>query len=315
MHDAFLKSVFSDRRMIEVLIQSHVREWAGELDFSTLRKESTQLISKRTLQRRHPDMIWSVDTLDGRKVVILMEFQRTVDPLMALRTTTYTALTLEGIASGERTRSGDPLPEFVYLVLYHGDRPWSAPDRVVDLFKRSDPGKFRLVAWGEDKAERESHDDLVGLVLGLARNLSARDMAAQMSALRMAVEQYGEADLDAFLFERMYTMLELRGYTEGLTQLREKTMAELVDRFQRSLDELVQEGRRQGIQQGARQGRDEGQVLLLRRQIARKFGDNTAGQLSELLDDLTGIDNIDRVTDALLECGTGEEFIERMQMA
>ena len=54
-------------------------------------------------------------------------------------------------------------------------------------------------------------------------------MAARMSALRMAVEQYGEADLDAFLFERMYTILELRGYTEGLTQLREKTMAELVE--------------------------------------------------------------------------------------
>ena len=47
----------------------------------------------------------------------------------------------------------------------------------------------------------------------------------------------------------------------------------------------------------------------------RKFGDDTAGQLSELLDGLTGLDNIDRVTDALLECGTGEEFIERMQMA
>ena len=155
----------------------------------------------------------------------------------------------------------------------------------------------------------------MALVLGLARNVSARDMAARMSALRMAVERYGEADLDAFLFERMYTMLELRGYTEGLTQLREKTMAELVDRFQRSLDELVQEGRRQGIQQGARQGRHEGQVLLLRRQIARKFGDHTAGQLSELLDDLTGLDNIDRVTDALLECGTGEEFIDQVRMA
>ena len=102
MHDAFLKSVFSDRRMIEVLIQRHVREWTGELDFSTLREESTQLVSKRTLQRRHPDMIWSVDTLDGRKVVFLMEFQRTVEPLMALRTTTYTALTLEGIQQGAR---------------------------------------------------------------------------------------------------------------------------------------------------------------------------------------------------------------------
>ena len=95
------------------------------------------------------------------------------------------------------------------MVLYHGDRPWSAPDRVVDLFKRSDPGKYRLVAWGEDKAEGESRDDLVALVLGLARNVSARDMAARMLALRMAVERYGEADLDAFLFERICTMLEL----------------------------------------------------------------------------------------------------------
>ena len=42
---------------------------------------------------------------------------------------------------------------------------------VVDLFERSDPGKYRLVAWGEDKAEGESRDDLVALVLGLARNL------------------------------------------------------------------------------------------------------------------------------------------------
>ena len=174
VHDAFLKSVFSDHRMVKVLIRAHVRKWAGALDFSTLREESTQLVSKRTLQRRHPDMIWSVDTFDGRKVVFLMEFQRAVDPLMALRTTTYAALTLEGIASNERIRAGDPLPEFVYPVLYHGDHPWSAPDRVVDLFERSDPSKYRLVAWGEDKAEGESRDDLVALVLGLARNLSAR---------------------------------------------------------------------------------------------------------------------------------------------
>ena len=79
-------------------------------------------------------------------------------------------------------------------------------------------------------------------------------------------------------------------------------MAEMVDRFQRSLDELVQKGARQG------------QALVLRRLIARKFGDDTAGQLSRLLDELTGMDSIDRVTDALLECGTGEEFIERVRM-
>ena len=293
--------------MIEILIRGHVREWAGELDFSTLREESTELISKKTLQRRHPDMIWSAHALGGRRVIFLMEFQRTMERLMALRTTTYTALTLEGIAASRGIRAGDRLPEFVYLVLCHGEGPWSAPARVADLFERSDPGQYRLVSWGDG----QSRDDLAALVLGLARSLSAEDMAAQLSALRFAVEERGEADLDAFMVEMVDTMLTLRKYPEGLKQLGAKTMAEMVDRFQRSLDELVQKGLRQGIQQGARQG----QALVLRRQAARKFGEETAGQLSKLLDELTGLDSIDRVTDALLECVTGEEFIERVRMA
>ena len=123
MHDAFLKSVFADRCMAEILIRRHAPEWATEIDFSTLRVESTGLVSKKTLQRRHPDMIWSADTVKGGRVLFLLEFQRTVERLMALRTTTYTALTLEGIAAGADFGPGDPLPEFVYLVLYHGGRP------------------------------------------------------------------------------------------------------------------------------------------------------------------------------------------------
>ena len=106
MHDAFLKSVFADRRMAEILIRRHAPEWASEIDFSTLRVESTGLVSKKTLQRRHPDMIWSADTVKGGRVLFLLEFQRTVERLMALRTTTYTALTLEGIAAGPDFRPG-----------------------------------------------------------------------------------------------------------------------------------------------------------------------------------------------------------------
>ena len=91
MHDALLKSVFADRRMAEILIRHHAPEWATEIDFSRLRAESTGLVSKKTLQRRHPDMIWSADTVNGERVLV----------------------------------PGDPLPEFVYLILYHGDGPWS----------------------------------------------------------------------------------------------------------------------------------------------------------------------------------------------
>ena len=314
MHDAFLKSVFADRRMVEILIHGHAPEWAAKIDFSTLREESTGLVSKKTLQRRHPDMIWSADTVNGERVLFLLKFQRMVERLMALRTTTYTALTLEGVAAGPDFRPGDPLPEFVYLVLYHGDGPWTAPAHVADLFQRSDPGRYRLIPWGEGTGADRSGDDLTALVLGLARNLSPEDMAVQLSALWRAVETNGDPGLDGFMVQTLATMLELRNYPERLMKGGAKTMAEVVDRFQQGMDELVQRGVRLGIEQGAQQGRQQGQALVLRRQIERKFGEETAGRVSGLLGKLTSPEGIDRVTDALLECATGEEFIERVRM-
>ena len=298
MHDPFLKSVFADRRMVEILIRGHASEWASEIDFSTLRVESTGLVSKKTLQRRHPDMIWSADTVKGGRVLFLLEFQRTVERLMALRTTTYTALTLEAIAAGPDFRPGDPLPEFVYLVLYHGDHPWTAPARVADLFQRSDPSRYRLVPWREGEGDDRSPGDLAALVLGLARHLSPEDMAVQLAALRLTVEGYRDAGLEAFMFERVDTVLALRGYQEKLKLGGAKTMAEMVDRLQQGLDELVQKG----------------EARVLRRQTTRRFGEGTAEQLSELLGELSSPEGIDRVTDALLECATGEEFIERVRM-
>ena len=299
MHDAFLKSVFADRRMVEILIHGHAPEWAAKIDFSTLREESTGLVSKKTLQRRHPDMIWSADTVDGERVLFLLEFQRTTERLMALRTTTYTALTLEGIAAGPDFRPGDPLPEFVYLVLYHGDGPWTVPAHVADLFQRSDPGRYRLVPWGEGTGDDRSRDDLTALVLGLARNLSPEDMAVQLSGLWRAIERHGDPGLAGLIVRTVDTMLQLRDYPARLTKEGAKTMAEVVDRFQQGMDELVQKGRAQVIQ----------------RMADRKFGEETAGRLTDLLDELSGPEDIDKVTAALLECATGDEFIDRVRMA
>ena len=105
MHDPFLKSVFADRRMVEILIIGHVPEWADEIDFTTLREEPTELVAKKTLQLRHPDLIWSAETVDGGRVMFLMEFQRTAERLMALRTTTLVALRLTVEGHGDAGRA------------------------------------------------------------------------------------------------------------------------------------------------------------------------------------------------------------------
>lgn len=233
---------FADRRMIEILIRNHVPEWANRIRFTTLRQEPTELVAGKTLQTRHPDIIWAADIIDGGRVLFLIELRRKPERFMPLRTTTNTALALEEIAAGPDFGPGDTLPEFVYLVVYHGDGPWSGPDRVTDLFRRSDPGRFRLVSWREEKGKGAGRpaDDITALVLGLARSQPLEDMAAQVAALARTIREHGDPGLDAFMADRVRTMLESRDCKKTLRLGRAKTMDELAERFQRSLDELVQ---------------------------------------------------------------------------
>ena len=85
--------------------------------------------------------------------------------------------------------------------LLHDEGPWSAAARVVDLFERSNPGQCRLVSWEDGAGECQSRRDLGAFVLGSARNPSAEDKAAQLSALRFAVGEHGDAGLDASMGE------------------------------------------------------------------------------------------------------------------
>lgn len=141
MHDAFLKSVFADRRMAEILVRRHAPEWASEVDFATLRAESTGLVSRKTLQQRRPDMIWSADTVSGGRVLFLLEFQRTAERLMALRTTTYD----RARTRGDRRRTGLSSRRSAPGVRLLRPLPWRPPldragprGRPVPAF-RSDP--------------------------------------------------------------------------------------------------------------------------------------------------------------------------------
>ena len=72
-------------------------------------------------------------------------------------------------------------------------------------------------------------------------------------------------------------------------------------RFERSLDELFDQGALEGAQR------------VLRRLATRRFGEETAERLAGLLEELSEPEDIDKVSDALLECGTGEQFIERVR--
>ena len=95
-------------------------------------------------------------------------------------------------------------------------------------------------------------------------------------------------------------------YPPRQVQREAETMAQVVDQFQLSLDELFE----QGVEHGFRKG----QVQVLHRLADHKFGEETARQLSELLDGQPRPVDIDKVTDTLIECAVGDEFIDRVRM-
>ena len=66
-------------------------------------------------------------------LLLLVEFQSTDDPLMALRILTYTGLLYQELARNGQLDADGRLPAVLPLVLYNGDEPWVSPLQMGEL--------------------------------------------------------------------------------------------------------------------------------------------------------------------------------------
>ena len=90
-------------------------------------------------------------------------------------------------------------------------------------------------------------------------------------------------------------------------------MGNVVTEFERSLDEIRQQGIEQGLEQGREQGIEQGQVAVLVQLVARKFGEGTAEEVRRRIAGRPGRDRIAWVAAAILGCETPEEFLARVR--
>ena len=135
MHDPAYKLLFSRPRMVRDLLDGFAaRGWSGALDFDTLDPLPASFVSE-DLQQRHGDLVWRIRFRDDRwlYLVLLLEFQATVDRAMALRMLAYTALLYQRLDADGVLRDHGALPPVLPVVLYNGRRPWTAPVEMTDL--------------------------------------------------------------------------------------------------------------------------------------------------------------------------------------
>ena len=216
-YDAAYKLLFSFPEMVRDLLAGFVSdEWVGKLDLSTLERWPASQVGD-TLRdvaglaapcgaflapyQRHQDRVWRVRYRDRwLYVLVLLEFQSTVDRTMAVRVLAYTALLYQDLL---RT-TAEPLPPVLPIVLHHGPGRWTATVDVAGLaapcgafLAPYQPAQryFLLDVGGYTDAPLPHGRNLMAALIRLERSRSRADVDAVLGALDEWLSESGNEGL------------------------------------------------------------------------------------------------------------------------
>jgi len=329
-HDAGYKLLFSHPRMVADLLRGFVPEaWVAGLDFATLERVNASFVAE-SLRGREDDLVWRLRW--GRRwiyVYLLLEFQSTVERFMALRMLVYVGLLYQELIRSGEIGARRCLPPVVPVVLYNGERRWSAPEEIGDLIEVPpgglehhvprlrylllDEGRYpegalagqRNVVAALFRLERSRDPQAVAEVLGaLIEWLGAPQQASLRRAFAVWVRQVLlPARIPGVEIPEVVELQEVRSMlAERVKEWTEQWKAEgLAEGRAEGLALGIEEGRRKGLEEGREEGREEGERRVLRRLLERRFGALPPWAEQRLAS--AGVDELEGWADRLLGAG------------
>jgi hypothetical protein len=277
-HDSGYKLLFSHPKMVEELLRGFVREsWIEDLDFGSLEQVNESFTSD-DLQQRYGDMVWRLRWQGEEEgwfyVYLLLEFQSTPDPFMAVRLLGYIALLLAGLVRSGVATSARGLPAVLPLVLYNGKRPWGAPRDLSSLFRSVPPGAMRYLPQltyllvdesrlGPEEVALSGNRvaTLFRLEASTPEDLPA--LAAELAALLPRKNE--DPELRRVL--NRWLLRLLRRLLPGVTIPEDDDFEEMP-----MLEETLIEWRNEARREGRQAGQVEGMRLLLLQLLEQRFG-------------------------------------------
>ena len=343
-HDGAYHRLFSVPRLVRELLTDVIKPpWLHELDLSTLERVNGKFhgegLKAMGVRRREADVLWRVRRRDGQPAYIFLaiEFQSRSYWYMALRTASYTCFFYEHhIREGEMTRG--KLPPIFPIVIYNGERRWSAPRSLRELidvplgspFDDFIPNlRYYLVdelRFGADDLKAGS--SILLNILRIEQSDGGWEAVESIEAIIKALDRDKDGSvIDAVADFLNTARLPLEGVEGDFhTILREDTMLlykrarKWEARFkQEGLDQGrkqgLDQGRKQGLDQGRKQGLDQGrkQGLLQGKRDAimqilnTRFG-AVPSEIGEALKAVGGAEGLDALTTLAVTSPTLQEF-------
>ena len=331
-HDASYRSFFARRRTVADTLRAVAADIARHLDFVTLERMHASFVT-RALDQRHADMLWRVQTTGGRwlYILILLEFQSTVDRLMALRMMEYTAAIWQRLESDELGPGGE-FPFVLPVVIYNGGRRWTAATDVGDLLAPVPEAllgylprhRYLLIEIQAADPAALPPDNVLAMIAKFEQAPTAEALDGLVASLP---DWFKRARLPEFaepLLTWVTHVLTQRHGDRGkelqrkLKRGEEPKMTTLIERARQWGRERDEEWLQKGLEKGIKEERRaslQRERKLVHRLVKRRFGPDTAEQLLPLLDRLSEPGSIVNIADAVVECGTAEEFLKRVREA
>lgn len=318
-HDSGYKLLYSHSAMVRDLLRGFVPgAWVKALDLSTLERCSGSYVTD-DLRDRADDIIWRLRWgSDWLYVYLLIEFQSTIDPWMAVRIQIYLGLLYQDLIRAESLSERGRLPPVLPLVLYNGASPWSAADTLDPLIEPAPavldsyrPRQAYLLLDEQQlaKAGTLPEHNLCTALFRLEASRGAEEVLSILQALvnwLQAPEQTGLRRAFAVWFGRVFLPKRLPGI--DMPPLNDLT--EVYDMLADNVETWTDQWKREGLEQGLNAMRH-----VLVRQARRRFGPAIAEQTEPMLAHIDNLRQLEDFGDQLLLSQDGEDWLDAVRKA
>jgi predicted transposase/invertase (TIGR01784 family) len=251
-HDSGYKKLFSSPEIVRQLLTSFVHEeWVNLIDYNTLQRIDKSFITDE-FAGRESDLIYRA-SFKGKDlyIFIMLEFQSTVDRFMALRMLRYITELYEYLVKSYRLKT---LPAVFPVMLYNGEKRWTAPVEVNKLIEHTLPERyipsFSYYKIAENEFSREFLEGIQNSVSALfyVENSSEEDLRKEFDVLTELLRSEKPAELALFINWFRYTFNDREDIVIELKEIEEvRTM--LRSSLEKYSKKLINEGIEKGILQ------------------------------------------------------------------
>ena len=328
-HDRHYRYLFSAPRFVQRLLETFVHEaFVADLDFSTLRRVEGRFVDE-SFAGREADAVWSVE-FQGRAVYIflLLEFQSTVDTSMPVRFLRYITGVYQTVKPSGRRGAGyrRRLPAVFPILIYNGERPWTAPRSFQDAVEPSIPARYipafsyYAIILRDFDPQRLAHMRGAVAAVFYAERLDRDEVFAHLDTIVDIIKEE-EPDLLDMFHNWLAHATRLTDQAEAVDRkIRnpeevKQVLSSTVDAYERKLKEAarkegreqglergLEKGRKQGLEQGLEQGRHRALRQTARKMLARGTVVDEVAEVTELPKD-----EVQKLASKIQAGGTGSD--------